>query len=362
MESPLFKFPSINQFKQTVTSMKKLNIDQNITFSGTVKLHGTNAAVGYSDKHGIWTQSRRRIITPEDDNFKFAGWVNNNKNDVIIFMKELANYYKIDLNENVIIVYGEYCAGKIQKNVAISGLDLMFVIFDVAIATYEDCNKTNVNDDEIYLKWLDLEDCKVEFPNQKLSIYSIYQFQTYSIDVNLNDLSSVKNNLIELTNQVEKECPVGKYFGRVQGKDCTTGEGIVWRCSYQLDNGYKRIFRFKVKGDEHATSKVKTMTGDSMMMDIKEFIEMSVTENRLNQGIREIFGDEEPDNSWFKNIGKFNQWVVHDVKKEDMSAFPYLDDYEGKNGEDKQKEITKLLNKGITNKCTKWFRSFIKNS
>ena len=359
MKSPLFKFPSINQFKQTVTSMKKLNIDQNITFTGTVKLHGTNAAIGYSEKHGIWTQSRRQIITPTKDNYNFSRWVDNNKNDVINFMKELGDHYKIDLSENVILVYGEFSGGKIQSNVAISGLDLMFVIFDVATATYEDCNKTNDSDD-IYLNWLDLEDCKVKFPNQ---IYSIYQFQTYSIEVNLENLSSVKNKLIELTTQVEKECPVGKYFGRVPGKDCTTGEGIVWRCCYQLDNGDKRILRFKVKGDEHATSKVKTMTGDSVMvMDIKEFINNSVTENRLNQGISEIFGNEEPDNSWFKNIGKFNQWVVHDVKKEDMSAFPYLDDYEGKNGEEKQKEIIKLLSKGITNKCTKWFRSFIKNS
>ena len=362
MKVPLFKFPSINQFKQTVTSIKKLDVQDNIEFIGTVKLHGTNAAIGYSEKHGIWCQSHRRVITPENDNYKFAQYVEDNEKDIISFMTRLADHYMIDITENIILVYGEYCGGKIQKNVAINGLDLMFVIFDIATATYEDCDKSHENSDDVYLNWFDVGDCQVPFPNTTLSIYNVFQFGHYKILVNLDDLSSAKNKLVELTNQVEKECPVGKYFGRVVGKDCTVGEGIVWRCSYPLDNGYNRILRFKVKGEEHATSKVKTMTGDSgMITDIKEFINMSVTENRLNQGISEIFGDGEPDNSWFKNIGKFNQWVVHDVKKEDMSGFPYLDDYEGKNGEEKQKEITKILNKGITNKSTKWFRSYVKN-
>ena len=70
-------------------------------------------------------------------------------------MKQLANIYEIDLENNIIIVYGEWCGGKIQKHVAITNLDPMFVIFDIA---------TNINDDK--LKWFDISDCKVQFPNE----------------------------------------------------------------------------------------------------------------------------------------------------------------------------------------------------
>jgi RNA ligase len=362
MKTPLFKFPSIGQFKQTITSMKKLDIQESIKFKGTVKLHGTNAGIGYSEKHGLWCQSHKRIITPDNDNYKFAQWVEDNKKEVITFMKNIADFYKVNLEENVIILYGEYCGGKIQKNVAISGLNTMLVIFDIATGTYEDCNKSFVDSDEVYLKWFNISDCKIPFPTQ-LSIYNIEKFDTYEIEMDINNLETARNQLIELTNAIEKECPVGKYFGRIPCKDCTTGEGIVWRCSYKLDNGYSRILRFKVKGEEHSTTKVTTMTGVNVehINSIKSFINLSVTENRLNQGISEIFGEEEPNNTWFKKIGKFNQWVVHDVKKEDMDAFPFLDDYEGKNGEDRQKDIVKLLNKSISDKSGNWLRSYIKN-
>ena len=357
-KTPLFKFPSIGQFNQTVTDMKKMCVEETIVFNGSVKLHGTNAAIGYSEKHDLWCQSHKQIITEEKDNYKFAQWVNTKKKNIINFIKKLADFYEIDLTENAIIIYGEYCGSKIQKNVAISGLDTMLVIFDVATASYEDCSK----DEEVYLKWFDIGICDVPFPNN-IYIYNIKQFNTYKIEVNLNNINLVKNKLIELTNKVENECPVGKYFGRILGKDCTTGEGIVWRYSYKLDNGYSKIFRFKVKGDKHATSKVTTMTGVNVekINNINKFVELSVTENRLNQGISEIYGDEEPNNSWFNKIGKFNQWVVHDVKKEDMGAFPFIEDYEGKNGEEKQKEIIKMLNKNITEKCSKWLRLYIKS-
>lgn len=41
----------------------------------TEKLDGTNAAVVVSEEGEVWAQSRTRIITPEDDNYGFAAWV-----------------------------------------------------------------------------------------------------------------------------------------------------------------------------------------------------------------------------------------------------------------------------------------------
>lgn len=48
----------------------------------TEKIDGTNAAIGITDE-GIYAQSRRRIITPEDDNAGFARWVQANKEQII---------------------------------------------------------------------------------------------------------------------------------------------------------------------------------------------------------------------------------------------------------------------------------------
>jgi hypothetical protein len=79
------------------------------------------------------------------------------------------------------------------------------------------------------------------------------------------------------------------------------------------------------------------------------------------QGIKEIFGNEEPSNSWFGKVGKFKQWVVHDVKKEDMDAFPkeLIADYKGVNGVEAQRQIEKDLNRRISDKAQEWFRVFM---
>lgn len=59
--------------------------DQNITI--TEKIHGTNAQIliENDDDHGvsIVAGSRTRIITPTDDNFGFARWVDENKSALI---------------------------------------------------------------------------------------------------------------------------------------------------------------------------------------------------------------------------------------------------------------------------------------
>lgn len=45
----------------------------------TEKIDGTNAAIGVTEDYRVYAQSRSRIITPTDDNYGFAGWVERNK-------------------------------------------------------------------------------------------------------------------------------------------------------------------------------------------------------------------------------------------------------------------------------------------
>jgi hypothetical protein len=55
----------------------------NETFVFTEKIDGTNACIVIDDYGLIGAQSRNRIITPESDNFGFAKWVQENKEDLL---------------------------------------------------------------------------------------------------------------------------------------------------------------------------------------------------------------------------------------------------------------------------------------
>lgn len=53
------------------------------TFTITEKIDGTNACVVVLEDGEVLAQSRTRIITPEDDNFGFAAWVDDNKYELL---------------------------------------------------------------------------------------------------------------------------------------------------------------------------------------------------------------------------------------------------------------------------------------
>ena len=110
---------------------------------------------------------------------------------------------------------------------------------------------------------------------------------------------------------VEEECPVGKAFG-----NSGTGEGIVWKCDTE-----KGTIRFKVKGEKHSSSKVKTLApvDTEKLNSVREFAEYAVTESRLEQGIEKVFTsiNEEID---IKKLGNFLKWIANDVIKEELDT------------------------------------------
>ncbi len=57
----------------------KLPRGQNETVTITEKMDGTNACIVIQDGKIIGVQSRKRFITPDDDNYGFAGWVERNR-------------------------------------------------------------------------------------------------------------------------------------------------------------------------------------------------------------------------------------------------------------------------------------------
>lgn len=137
---------------------------------------------------------------------------------------------------------------------------------------------------------------------------------------------------------VEKKCPVAAHFG-VEG----IGEGIVWSATWKGNN-----YRFKVKGEEHSNSKVKTIAPIDIekLNSIQEFVEFAVHEGRLSQGIDVIFLSKGA-TPVRERTGDFVKWVTTDVFKEELDTLV-------KNGLE-PKEVSSALSK----KASKWFMVYL---
>lgn len=315
-----------------------------LTFKISVKIHGANASFCYNDIDNFWYQSRNNIITVENDNAGCAFFMESRKEIIKDLVSKIKREYNIDTTKNTISVFGEFCGGNIQKGVAITGLPKMFVIFGLKISPF---------DEDINAYWLDHSfEIKESFGTTIAlksvlnDIYNVEQFYYDTIDIDFNQPELIQNKLIEITNQVEEECPVGKYFGRVKGTDNTTGEGIVLSC--RLDNG--SVIKFKSKGEAHSTSKVKVINSVDIekINSINEFIEYSVTENRLNQGIEYVFTQQSKEPN-IKEIADFIRWVHSDIIKEE------LDTLVANNLEPKD------IGKAVADKARKFFMNKLNN-
>jgi hypothetical protein len=292
-----------------------------VTFTGTTKLHGTNSSVCMSGNE-MWAQSRSRIITPESDNYNFAQFA----------MKREASFRKLLLEiqerfgkEGTVSLFGEYCGEGIQNGVGISQLPKMFVVFAVKL----------VNDDiTTYLRPAGLRD-------EENQIYNVRDFETFQVDVDFAYPGFAQNEFVSLVDKVEQCCPVAAGIAKKLGVELTntTGEGIVW------SGWYKDLFyTFKTKGEKHSATKVKKVASVDLekIASIKDFVEYAVTENRLQQGMAELFGSQNKVPST-KDTGDFLRWVMKDIASEEMETLL------------KKDLVLKDVGKAVSNAARPWF-------
>ena len=313
----MVKYPSISQFRQTVKDITEracyigkdnegkpvfdyLKPKPVVTFTCSTKLHGTNASVCYSISDGLWAQSRENIITVEKDNMGFAFFVEQNKSVIISIIEELAKIHNIDLNKNIISVYGEWCGKGVQKAVAISELDKRFVIFQAFKVS-----PLEPSEDEKAI-WYGTE--KIDSTENK--IWNIMNFKTWSFDIDFNTPERKINELLELVEEIETECPVAKEFG-VSG----VGEGFV--ATYLSEDG--ALIQCKFKGEKHSNSKVKTTKAvDTEKLDaIDKCIEEICHSWRFEQALREVFGPDYEKTLDRKRIGEYLKFISTDTIKEE---------------------------------------------
>ena len=260
-----------------------------LTFTGTVKLHGTNAAVVYSKEHGLYAQSRERVLSIESDNAGFAFYVESNRE----YFEKVYGQALEDQKLDALVVYGEWAGGNIQKGVGICNIEKQFYPF-LCKHIYRDTEYS-------FIPYWEATPESKEYP--------VTAFPTFTLDIDFNHPEIVQNELIRITEEVERECPVAKHFGH-----SGIGEGVVWTADW---NG--KQYRFKVKGEKHCSSKVKTLASvdTDKIESCQKFAEYAVTESRFEQALQAIFPDGNLD---VKQIGALLKWMNTDILKEEMDT------------------------------------------
>ena len=147
-----YNFGSVGQFREVCKQIKMeaeyqgkdeegkaiynpLAVKPRLTFTGTVKLHGTNAAVVYSREHGLYAQSRERVITPLSDNAGFAFYVESNRE----YFESTLRSMLTTQNADCVALFGEYAGGNVQRGVGICNIEKSFFPFAIKYFSGDDC-------------------------------------------------------------------------------------------------------------------------------------------------------------------------------------------------------------------------------
>lgn len=321
-----------------------------LKFLGTVKLHGTHAAIVYQKKIGQWCLSRNRVLSVMNDNAGFAQYMDplaeKFLNDYVLFENStLRQYYE---EGSTIVIHGEWCGADVQgkSNIAIASLSKMFVIFKIKIICLKKKSSQSATSAEEKYKessngfWFEPKEWS-EIKWCEKSIYNIYDFPTYEIDIDFNAPDRSQNQLTQMTEKIDRQCPVGAYFGQ---NGC--GEGIVWT-EWQRTHG---CLTFKVKGPQHRiiNSDVLVPVQTPKMNSMEEFVEYACTKNRMQQAYHCI--EEEYGCISAKDSTKFIRWLVEDIIKEEEDTM------------DESNIDPRDLTRAITSKTEKWFNEHFMES
>jgi hypothetical protein len=286
------KFTSIESFRHAIKKVRRFYDNKQqayptLKYRGTVKLHGTNAGIRKTPSGKIQPQGRNRILAIDSDNYGFAFFVESHMDAV----KNL--FSKFDEKDDVTI-FGEWCGGNIQKNVALTQLEKHFVIFRILVNDVYVENDVNIQDNEN-------------------GIYNILQIPEYEVDIDFMNPAPASEILSDLTIAVENECPWGKFRG-VTG----VGEGIVW--VPDADVSISDIW-FKTKGLKHKNAgekakkqkiKIEPEQLENMMAVVNEVL----PEWRLEQGLSHLKENGLP--KLPESTGPYLKWVANDIIKEEM--------------------------------------------
>jgi hypothetical protein len=143
----------------------------------------------------------------------------------------------------------------------------------------------------------------------EINFYNIYDFPVYSVEIDFNKPKFSSDQMVKITEEVEKSCPVATIL--LDKEEGNVGEGVVWSTIYRGDT-----IRFKVKGEKHSSSKVKKLAKVDVekLKSIEEFVNYAVTPNRVKQAIQETSAES------IKQTGNVVRWVANDIIAEESDT------------------------------------------
>ena len=268
-----------------------------VTYRAKVKLDGTNGGVQLLPSGDVVAQSRSRVISRADDNIEFAAWVDDNR----AYFEPLAG------SDAHTIIYGEWCGSGIQKRTAISNVDRrVFVVFAIQSGDHETTSAT-----------LEVEPARIRarLPEHPDIFVLPWHGEPVTLDFgNRLALQGAADRINDMVAAVEDCDPwVRAVFG-VSG----LGEGVVLYPVLEVDGPVARDeytwLMFKAKGEKHQVVRQKrpAQVDPEVAGNIQQFVDLFVTEARLEQAVNEGCGGVFDT----KKTGLFLKWIGQDVKKE----------------------------------------------
>ena len=179
------KFHKIGKLAEAAEEFAKINKSEGLAvhFRGTVKAHGAHADLVMDESLSF--QSSNRVITDDKELFGFVAWM---KARPYLDLFEFP-----ELRGRRVMISGEFCGPKIQKDVGVAELPLFFYIFAIRIDR----------------SWVDMESYShVSLPAHR--IYNARSFKHFDTVVRLDQAEQELPRLQDLASQVQICCPLAR--------------------------------------------------------------------------------------------------------------------------------------------------------
>lgn len=318
--SEIVRFSSIeslfNLSKEVSSLRNRYSLDLKgvtVDLTGYVKVHGSNFGISLLKDGELQFQSRERVLNLAKDNFYNAfNYIFSNVGEDSL--KTMLKPFLNDTCESVIL-YGELFGKGVQGKVGVSNFDTSFMAFSLVRVYLGD-------DNEYYKEHLDIN-LIPSMPEKRF--YKKTDFKTFQYSLKLDNIQGALDDLMKLTLEVEECCPVA--YAIDPTIDIKTGEGIVWEGRINTPD-FKKNITFKTKGDKHKRGKDKSggprvksekIYTEEQNEAIQKFIELTVTEDRLEQGFEYFINAGI--SFEMKNMRYYLEWIQNDIHKEHTHEF-----------------------------------------
>lgn len=310
------RFPSIEGFHNVRKNATRLAgyFKMPVTYRGKAKLHGTNAGVTITKDGSVHVQSRKREITPMQDNAGFADWVHRHM-----------DYFKSLRVAEDITIFGEWAGPGVQKGVASSEAPKKFFAVFAILIHYPDLvenEDARFSFEPSYINHF-LTTANVQPPTD---LY-VLPWETPEIEINwigeIDHLQEVADGINTKVEEVERCDPFMRKAFNIEG----LGEGLVYYPVHannhdgevveDLRSGFSGL-AFKAKGEAHRVQVQKraAQISPEKISTFQNFAKMFVTDARCEQIVSENFPANDDINT--KNTGPFLKALCEDVYKESL--------------------------------------------